>query len=440
MGPTTTTRLRQVCVFLFPCVTLVRGTDTNSRPSAWPLPRTRTTQLHGGQTVARAGRWERAVLHGHVPEHPTPRRQVLSTFPLKSKMCLPPGRGLTASLASGRRSERHAVEQFGDSAPFLPSLDVLVPLMGEQQVEVSKLLDVAVHEQVVEVPKIFVEDIPSPHSLHEPQLAEQLVEVREWRTSWWRCRRSCFTSSPQSFFVGADGYGWAQISGPTGVYWWRVSTSPHPVDPSTGHTARPGRDRNTSRHDGADVAVVDVPVNMQHKFQQSLFMKPIQFINRVVVIAILAQAISCSKSICDFFAVGVFVLVLCFVSLSLATVLPLCLCCCVALARFVEGMCCDGYETQRRSSRFPGKERAERVLAEAITIDCWKEWICKFCSETNVLTRWRCKRCFSNIPAGLQGKHKKAIFVKSKGWYSGSSSLEWWRRAQEAACTSGAAQ
>ena len=55
-------------------------------------------------------------------------------------------------------------------------------------------------------------------------------------------------------------------------------------------------------------------------------------------------------------------------------------------------------------------------------IDGRKELICKFCSETNMWTRWRCRRCFSHISAGLQGKHKKAIFAKNKGWYSGSSS------------------
>ena len=35
----------------------------------------------------------------------------------------------------------------------------------------------------------------------------------------------------------------------------------------------------------------------------------------------------------------------------------------------------DGYQTQRRGSWIPGKERAERVLAGAITIDGRKEWI-----------------------------------------------------------------
>ena len=70
----------------------------------------------------------------------------------------------------------------------------------------------------------------------------------------------------------------------------------------------------------------------------------------------------------------------------------------------------------------PGQARAEKVLADAITIDGRKEWICKFCSETNVWTRWRCRRCYSNIPAGLQGKHRQAVSAKNEGWSSGSSS------------------
>ena len=51
-------------------------------------------------------------------------------------------------------------------------------------------------------------------------------------------------------------------------------------------------------------------------------------------------------------------------------------------------------------------------MADAITIDGRKEWI-KFCSETNVWTRWRCRRCLTNIPAGLHGKHQKAVSAKN---------------------------
>ena len=71
---------------------------------------------------------------------------------------------------------------------------------------------------------------------------------------------------------------------------------------------------------------------------------------------------------------------------------------------------------QKRGSWIHGKERAERILANAILIDGRKEWICKFCSESNVWTRWRCRRCYSDIPAGLRGKYKQAIAAKSGEW------------------------
>ena len=37
-------------------------------------------------------------------------------------------------------------------------------------------------------------------------------------------------------------------------------------------------------------------------------------------------------------------------------------------------------------------------------------------------TRWRCRRCGNDIPTGLQGKHKQAVYAKNEGWCSGSSS------------------
>ena len=96
-------------------------------------------------------------------------------------------------------------------------------------------------------------------------------------------------------------------------------------------------------------------------------------------------------------------------------------CCCFHVRIFWPSMGGDGFQTQRKSW-VPGHIRAEQVLADAITIDAREEWICKFCSESNVWTWWRCRRSYSNIPAGLQEKHKQAIFAKNKGWSSGSSS------------------
>ena len=67
----------------------------------------------------------------------------------------------------------------------------------------------------------------------------------------------------------------------------------------------------------------------------------------------------------------------------------------------------------------PGQGR--KNLAEAITVDARKEWTCKFCSESNVMTRWRCRRCYSNIPAWLHGKHRQAVAAKSGDWSTGLS-------------------
>ena len=81
----------------------------------------------------------------------------------------------------------------------------------------------------------------------------------------------------------------------------------------------------------------------------------------------------------------------------------------------------DGFQTQRTGSLIRGRERAEKVLADAISIDGRKEWTCKFCLESNVWTRWRCRRCNTNIPAGLRGKYRKATAARTGEWSTGSS-------------------
>ena len=71
-----------------------------------------------------------------------------------------------------------------------------------------------------------------------------------------------------------------------------------------------------------------------------------------------------------------------------------------------------GFQAQKRGSWITGKERAERVLAHAISIDGRKEWTCKFCSESNVWTRWRCRRRYTNIEAELHRKKRQAVAAK----------------------------
>ena len=83
-----------------------------------------------------------------------------------------------AGVMSQEQVQRHTVVQIVGAVPGLPTLDVLVPLMVEQLVDVLRCFDALVHvpEQVFDVPKIILEDIPT-RIFRDPQLAEQLVEV-----------------------------------------------------------------------------------------------------------------------------------------------------------------------------------------------------------------------------------------------------------------------
>ena len=64
-------------------------------------------------------------------------------------------------------------------APFAQTLDAPVPQMVEQLPDVMRFFDflLPVPEQVIEVPKILLDDVPMRTVVRDTQLAEQLVEV-----------------------------------------------------------------------------------------------------------------------------------------------------------------------------------------------------------------------------------------------------------------------
>ena len=64
-------------------------------------------------------------------------------------------------------------------APMVQILDAPVPQTVEQLPDVFQFFDTLTTdpEQVIEVPKIFPEDVPMCVVLRDPQLVEQLVEV-----------------------------------------------------------------------------------------------------------------------------------------------------------------------------------------------------------------------------------------------------------------------
>ena len=231
-----------------------------------------TSQHHPalrGQKKARAGEGDFELnFAAKIRRHPPPQAAGTVYYPMDvddvpAATGSRPDRLLDVS-GPQERVQRRTMEQIGDSAPFLPSLDVPVPLMGEQLVEVYKLLDVMVPEQVIAVPKIFVGDIPPRRLCREPQMVDQLVTVPT-NPDTVLC---VFTRSPAPlmedqlvevppvvpqlvpFFAGDDGYVWRQLSGPTGAYWWRVGSSHTQWAPPPGYTARPGRYTNTGRRDG----------------------------------------------------------------------------------------------------------------------------------------------------------------------------------------------
>ena len=173
---------------------------------------------------------------------------------------------LSAVSGPQERVPRHTVEQIVDIVPVVPLLHVPAPQTVDSVVEVPKILDKSLPdvEQVIEVPKILQHTVLQRSSLQEPQMVDQLVTVPT-NPDTVLC---VFTRSPAppmedqlvevppivpqlvGFFAGADGYVWRQLSGPTGVYWWRVGSSHTQWAPPPGYAARPGRDTNTGRRDG----------------------------------------------------------------------------------------------------------------------------------------------------------------------------------------------
>ena len=84
------------------------------------------------------------------------------------------------------RLERHVMEDLGSICPYVQILDLPVPQMEDPFVDnlnlvdamdAVRLLDRPISEQVIEVPKFIIDDIPARSLVPEPQLAEQLVEV-----------------------------------------------------------------------------------------------------------------------------------------------------------------------------------------------------------------------------------------------------------------------
>ena len=141
------------------------------------------TSLHHssrGQRKARAGEEESEMKYAAKFRTTPPPQPVL--FSLYDEE---PGGGRPEAFVEPRpqeRVQRHIVEHITDLvrvAPMLQILDAPVPQKGEQLPDILSFFDALMPdpEQVIEVPKILLDDVPMRAAVRDTQLGEQLVEV-----------------------------------------------------------------------------------------------------------------------------------------------------------------------------------------------------------------------------------------------------------------------
>ena len=142
----------------------------------------------------------------------------------------------------------HVVD-FVRFAPMVQILDAPVPQSGDQPVVAFKHFDISVPAQVIEVPMISCPPSPLRAALAATQMAEQLAEVLELEhvvvAPGLDARGIAFVRAAGTVFLV-----------PTHDTGWRG-------------TASTGRYINSGQARGVEWVVVDVPVTMHCKFQQS---------------------------------------------------------------------------------------------------------------------------------------------------------------------------
>ena len=133
--------------------------------------------------------------------------------------------GVLAEPRPQARVQRHTMEHIVDyvcCAPLVQTLDALVPQMVEQLPDVMRFFDflLPVPEQVIEVPKILLDDVPMRTVVRDTQLAEQLVEVPTIVSYSWLPLRM-----EQNVDIPVPGRG-EGISGLQGFFPGQSSTAP----------------------------------------------------------------------------------------------------------------------------------------------------------------------------------------------------------------------
>ena len=141
-----------------------------------------TTLHHSSRGQRKARAWEEESETKYTAKFrttPPPQPVLFSLYDEE------PGGGRPDALVEPRpqaRVQRHTVEHITDLvrvAPMVQILDAPVPQTGDQLPDILSFFGAFMPdpEQVIEVPKILLDDVPMRAVDREPQLGEQLVEV-----------------------------------------------------------------------------------------------------------------------------------------------------------------------------------------------------------------------------------------------------------------------
>ena len=176
---TTTTqgscRLLTICAGDFCCAFMWSQFNGEHAGAAMRRRQRRLRQWLRHERLSRGG--VRVELYGDVPEQLPLQAAGAQLFFLDLDEA-PAARGSRpdrlTEVRPQERDQQHTVEQIISA----PMLDVPVPLMEEQLlVDAFAPHDIQVPEQVIEVPKVLIDELSARTPVREPQLAEQLVEV-----------------------------------------------------------------------------------------------------------------------------------------------------------------------------------------------------------------------------------------------------------------------
>ena len=164
------------------------GGDMSSRASLWPCPQPPTTAMKRWRLVKSTTAYghRRRTGPGRLRTE-APRRQRSNAagdavfFELFDEDTAGVRPGVLAEPRPQERVQRHTMEHIVDFvcfAPLMQTLDDPAQQMAEQLPDVLQFFDTLTTdpEQVIEVSKIFPEDVPMGTSLRDTRLAEQLVE------------------------------------------------------------------------------------------------------------------------------------------------------------------------------------------------------------------------------------------------------------------------